>query len=630
MAIVPGQGPSTAFYGGQVDGPYFLYVQNPSGFSGVGSTVTINVLAYSNGALADPDDVHLRITNSSRIVPLTRESVGRYRGDVIIHPEDIGSGGDVSISARGNFSSSRIHPTELAYIKNIETSSTDTVFQDIVVPDPLDERPVPGQTVEFELWLRNGGVPLDVPASDMWVAMSEDPHVSGSNKMNVTRIGPGRFSGQFVVPHDLKSSTYYWISTGVEVGGVSHGSTKCVARVVFFNIWTHALSVDTESSTVEVYVTDRENRPIEGALLRIDHFLEAELEGIVTDEGGRATTIISTGEIWGNASFEGYTQEFMAYIDAPSKHSDSRPDVPSLRLVTQMPLPEGEHAVLEYILSNSTTVFPDCTSCFYIYDSEGIYWTGKATTDADGRIVIAIDTPTVRAGQAYHVIHIQYMYSLGTGWYASFDDLIVVPRAGWVYWPEYSEPGLRVECTALAPGQEATVRIFGGEVDGVDEIASVRWGLGLDYEGIPEGLVYHGLIPSPQLAEGCWSTPFQAEKCGMGMSNAPPFTVACEWDDGVYVAHFKVPDFLPVNMSICVRATVIYTDTMETSISMANKPPADQYVEPEVSQATPLMYLLTLVIIGSISTSVLWYRRKIMRRESEGLGHPVRRKVRDS
>jgi hypothetical protein len=75
------------------DNPLAVYITYPAGDYGVGSSVTVTVHVFKEGARYDPDDVNLTAgSGDCREVTLTKQSVGRYTGTIMVAETDIANG----------------------------------------------------------------------------------------------------------------------------------------------------------------------------------------------------------------------------------------------------------------------------------------------------------------------------------------------------------------------------------------------------------------------------------------------------------------------------------------------------------------------------------------------------------
>ena len=582
---------SEALSSGPCREPIIGFILVPSGVFTVGSTVPIDIMFFHEGQPTDPDSIDVLVGETGRHVELTRISAGVYSTDLLVLKEDPEpSSGLLRIQPNGNYSNESL----ACYIEDVSimTLPPGSMFDmDIVVLDPADEYPLPGQTVEFGVSVDYRGLPLDVDSTDLHLGLSEDPHFF--YPYNATRVGPGRFVGALTVPDDIRRSTFYWGS--VSVGGKDSPDPGArhdtiLARLTLMNVWVHAISANSTCSTIEAIVTDRENRPLEGAIvnlsLRTGH---SDILSSTTDADGRAVFQYDYSDgryfhspmmLWGNASHDGLMQDIMGYLFVPKAISPDPPgDGVSPRLLTKTPVPSGSAVRLDYILENASVPVAGKEYFLFISDyRDCLLWSGSVMTDGEGEFSIDIMTPSLDGHECGLLeLYVEYQTYHPHGdepWYRGFDIVCVGSQTPSPYYATHDgPPGVSVTHSEVKPGEKVDVTVTVEGADGLDERACVLWGLGYLPHSSDELLLDRGFIKHPGLYGAGWSTLYEGCICGWASSMPPSFVVPCRWKDGVYVATFEVPSFLPEGIDIHVVGDFQALDPAFQNDTIPSDPP---------------------------------------------------------
>ncbi|MCK5252294.1 MAG: Ig-like domain-containing protein, partial [Thermoplasmata archaeon] len=389
----------------------------------------MEVLIFERGKPVDPDDAWVIIGPSystHRNKTLERVSEGVYLAEIEIRPEDVETITYLDVIAKAEFGDERISTFSNGI--TFRVGNEERIISTIVVPDPKDHYPVAGQTVEYEVWFTQSGEPYDIDTANFSVTFSTDGH--GGPSTNVTKADAGRFLGNFTIPLDATHSEVYWISVNRYDGGGILSSREIVARFTFFDYWIHVMEVGENTTTVEVYLTHKDGRPVVGASINLSSTsgrYDAELvTNAVTDENGRVEMVIgSTSMLWGNVSHNGLFQEVMGDLNTPEEPQSPYPgNGKTPRLVNIEPLPPDTQLELEYLLLDEGVPVDGRLFYLYIFDRDQIIWSGTRITDDDGKFTIPFTTPTVKLeSRAFDDFHIYIHYIMEDRWYQTRDTI---------------------------------------------------------------------------------------------------------------------------------------------------------------------------------------------------------------
>ncbi|MCK5415115.1 MAG: Ig-like domain-containing protein, partial [Thermoplasmata archaeon] len=544
---------------GPIDAPCLLMMYGPNGRFDINDTLTIDLLVYFKGLPADPDDLSLHVKKGEvRDLELERVEKGVFYSCLTITEVDANNSDSVWIKAYGNYSSERLSESLFIRLK-----SDYTFDWELVVPDPADHSPVPGQTVEYEVWFTEDGKPYNMTGKDFYVTLSLDGH--GGSRLNITQLDVGRYSGNFTVADDLTTNAFYWVAVNVpDPGGGTWVSDEVVSRVTFFDVFIHALDINETRSRVQVYVTDKDGTPLQGATVNLSdtsgRYDPSQVWTAVTGRDGKADLIVPYDYmIWGNVSYNGYFHNVMGYQHLPPEGlievSPGNGWIPEL--TTQVPMPSGEEVVLEYILRDGYVPVVGKEMYFYIFDDDGMYWTGPVTTDSEGRFNITVTTPDLtKTNQRTASIYAYFHTDKEGSWYQRFHIYDIV-NEDYVEPPE--EYPYNLTHDPMIPGKTIQVNMTSDWADGKDEKACIRWGFGTDPDLLEDHLIEKRLQREPGLHEGEWSTLYEGCICGWGAYIPPDFVVPCTWDNSTntYRANITVPSFISLGTDMYVKGELI-------------------------------------------------------------------------
>jgi len=556
VAISSGQ--VAALHQGKTHYPCYCFISCPSPTGEVGSETMLNASFYVMGELTDSESMTLQV-RSHRVIEMQRLSKGRYQAMFEIVEEDV-SYREARVYAKALFQG-RYYTSEPL---DIQVSGYDRPDCQVVVLDPADEYPLPGEVIEYEVWFTLDGDPYEMNQSAFHVTLADDPHRGVGQSL--TRLSEGRYYGDFIIPANLTTSAFYWVDVAVEMEEVSYVKEVCVARVTFFDLWLHAHDDNGTLCSVDAYVTDMEGDPVEGAFVNFSSLSSPSLPEIVavgtTDASGRAPLILpslyGSKMLWGQVSRGGFTQNVMGYLlveeaDPEPSGGNGRDPVHQ----TEEPLPAGEEVEVQYVVTDEGVPVPDLE--YYIYVSRRVgeaLWSGTVTTDANGSFNITFETPEVASDEvAYEDLTIVYQYQWGDEWYEGFDFITI----GSLRLEDQPVPETNNEVThsKVVPGEVINVTMTAEEADGLNEKACILWGLNQDPETMDRRLVRAGNQVYPGLHIDGWSTLYEGCSCGWWSSYPPPFVVPCTWANGSYEANITLPSFLPPDIEIYVRGVFI-------------------------------------------------------------------------
>jgi len=561
MMMLSAIGGVNAMKSGPIDEPYMLFIFCHDGKDqSVGDTVTVDVHFFVSGEPMDAEEAWVLIGpvyDDPRNQTLEHVSTGVYSAEIVLAQEDVSSRTLVYVNAAVNYEGETVRTDDHI---NIWLKQEERVMCQVVVLDPDDRYPVPGQTIEYEVWFTKDGEMFDIAADDIRIGNTTDPHRGGPR--NFTTLGPGRFGGSVSVPVDQKVSEYYWVNVRYpsREGDISH-QLDCIARLTFFNYWVHAIEISENRSTIEVIITDNDGLPMEGASVNLTTYSNRDPNATgITDANGRTIITVahwdhsgSWSSLFGNVSHNGYLQNVMGDQHIIEDPDESRPDDGiHPRRITKDPLPAATPIELEYILLYRDEPVEGRLFHYYVYDHDGLYWYGSLTSDADGKFSMAFTTPEVSLEtRAFDTFYLYYHYTIEDRWYQSVDRIYIgnlSPDAQ----PVPDEP-VTISHTPIIPGKEVTVTMTVDKADGMNESAFILWALGEDPDRIDSALVNLGLQREHGLYEGGWDTYHQGENCRMGSESAIYFVVRCNWEDGAYTGKFTVPDFLSEGIELYIK-----------------------------------------------------------------------------
>ena len=516
---------------GVPDYPLEAFITYPEGDYDIGSTVTATVHVFLEGEYHDPEHVNLTRqglqTHDVREIPLTRVSVGRYEGTFTIQEDDVlRILNEVWLEAYFYGRAAQMHFT-MSFIPIPESFHVDVHF-----PDPSDLYPEPGETVEFEINITNGGEP--VYPDYIWAAIT-DPVWTG---LTLNEVSKGFYEGEFDIPDYLVESFPTELVVEVEYndGTADHGEyLDFHFPDTMFDIWVDQVSATMTGAEVDIYVIDRDNLPIEGANVSIVYgYEDDEGTGISSELAGRTNTYGRTafqldyqklGEdefsvhILGEVEVEGFTEQFRDSIrlrEVPPYYyyAGTGNDF----IVEGFPyhsLEPDATVTLDLNARNYAGPLVDQDIYVFISDANRIYVAGKFTTDSNGDFEVTFETSpypdhgVIEPGAYVYMVTFidgeRYFLEDGIGW--SYSQVEEIERN------QNDDTYLSIE--SFEVGEPVEVWLHSAPADGATERATLAWIVGSmdDLESIPGvrlELMNRGESPGGVEIRGTWQEEEQA------------------------------------------------------------------------------------------------------------------------
>lgn len=529
-----------------------LFITYPDLDYAVGSVIEVQVSVFDDCRRVDPDTLELCIGMGRLPVALERQGMGCYTAAITILHEYLDPGHFLVL--RGETSLASVYAEDRRYPWVLAEPGLDV---QLIVNDPDDLLPEPGQAVEFIVHVANGDEFIDPLEGTLNVSLVNGTGKSGT--VPTLRVGTGQFKGVVVIPDDegdrgpwdlvAFAEAKIWPPPSYEVDyRADTDHQKLYLRTL--DVWYSLLNHGREMAVIAVFVSDLYGVPIEGARIELDYGYinqqgrhEEGHEEQTTESGGWVLCMLEYPgidpaawevEFQGTCSVGGLTQGIRGAIHLDDRAQGRVPydpyrfeAVPRDRIV-----PSGERTVVTFDVTQGGTPLPNCTVSGYVADGQGIYWSGEVQADASGSFSIPIDARPYRyEGGWFRTVHPDLDIRL-------VDGTVVDAMDAWLCISDWeSEWQMReaLDTTtgmAVSPGPEGGTLRFELRSEGAvgaEEQVRVLWGVGRPPG--PVDLLYGDVPPDigpMDYFEQDWQV--QADVA---------------WSDGAYRGTIRVPRCVP-------------------------------------------------------------------------------------
>jgi hypothetical protein len=586
----------------------------------IGSTVTVNVLVYWEGAFHDPVDVAPQV--DGRSLTEVRRAEGRYEVTFTILQTDVDQRTAIPFTCfvnEGTYPAPWTADTIYIPIKSLEV--------DIIIPDAGDRFMSPGEDCEIRVTTKFGGSLVDPDRGTLWVYRQlQDNTYKGT--IDMTKVSTGVYEG--IMPTPGFNRTAIW-HIGVEAeytsprDGLVYGFAKDVVEVEMFPVWIKRASISTTATTLEFHIWEKdgwpmpdsiEGYPLAGAQVSLDYEYYDDtmtpvqksasgttgVEGYVSldfshpDMNPLHTRFAVNGVVTVGQGISAHRQHFDFYL--PVRDYPAVLDIPDFDVkLHNYYIPEWEEiTTLGHTARFDGLPLVGATIYVYIAEDDWVYHSGSVITGPQGYFNVQLKTPPLPEGERYHVIDkCYYSVEVSGDWYLD---------SNWLYFGEANlfgefnktfDKGVSMEVTNLKENQVVHVTLDHPESDGRDETALVTWGVGDPWNYWWNQDWLYDLLWAPVRPHwNVWPSNYQH------VNFVPAY-----YKGGAWQAEFFLPGFIPDNWDIWINGEILFTDT-NTAVSTLKTEldPAEGRGWPDVAIVTPPIMSLfegTLNISGTAS-----------------------------
>ncbi len=539
--------------------PIQTFVTYPEADYENGSTVDLTVWVFRDGDHYDPDNVSLTVEFSDKNIDLTRFDTGRYSGQLVIEYDDYFMTNDVSLWIRVEDGTD---PVVTAGGGGwIDVRPDRSLYVDVVLQDVADKYIAPGELVTLEIRTTVGGEYVDIEPATM-TAYARPDDGSGGSYLGVSKVSTGRYLVNFTAPDShIQDVKAYWITADIRGNKTALKNIYSNGQRIYvqadLRTYCHVISINHTRCLVEIYVYDPYGQPMEGADIHLGGGLywaqtlqERTVADAVTDADGRALIDLAYGSSLDPAGWlylegtvtNGPTVQFikadLSTSTTDEYHSEADRDEGFDVIVATRPIfPGGASYTIPHYATYNDEPLANEEILYFIKNDHAIYGFGKVMTDETGYFELDFTTPEKPPDYARETV--RYTYWNGEKWETT--DLVF----RWDTWTyagymlELFNPDLKVTFDPFYLNETVDLVIDHPLTDGIDELASLRWGVGniTDWY-IPRDGVW-----------GEWSARFDY----MGM-------VACEWIGGEYRATIDLPSCVPEWEPVFFLAEIDFLD----------------------------------------------------------------------
>ena len=543
MVVVADTGPGTEWY---------LVAIDDDEIHGVGEQVNVTVHVFSEGEYADPPNITFLIGINDRAVNLTKVGVGLFIAELNVSFEDLENDRlleyNCFINGTDGESLGRAHG-------GIPTRRWNAFLVDWIFIDPVDENPKPGQVVEFLGHVTFMGEPVD---PDDIVSFYMDISDVRQNLVPL-RLAKGLYSFNHTLPGQAQEDfSFHLVLEANLTNGTRFYSAYVVKRfsIDVFQVWAEISNRTDRGAHVELWVTDMEGIPVQGA--KVD--LEASLYGDgrsddviindTTDAQGRVLFDVSRYnrngyyELYfdGTVSANGLVQHVDEYIDIAKEPKD----ISSQLLLEEdfdLPLEPGVTYLLGFHIENewNKTIWSNQAMYIYIHDQGSVYLYEKQVTDGNGDFTVTFRAPYLDEGEYIRSINLIIKtrteeYMLAEHDYLEVGNMTPFPRL-----LPYQDDRVVMEVGSLGPGREVNVTLDHPNVDGVNETVWVYWG------------------PVPSTGYFWMEDSFVSEwEIWSDWDRTVIRSFACTWNGLAYVGQITLPTHVPNRVELYFAGVIAF------------------------------------------------------------------------
>ena len=573
-----------------------VFITYPYGDYEIGSQVNVTVHVFQAGEYFDPDGVDLEIRESGKYVDLTRTATGVYTGSFVIVWEDLSDYLGVYLDADAD-------PISGYSVR--DTVLVDTVYSRFQVYSiwltPVEGELRPGQDITLEVQATYQGEFVDPDPGSIRVHVHDHDTEGDPINLDTTRIGVGRYRASTSLPDDATSSALFEVGVSANLTitiPTAHGDEEYTDStggwrsygMDLFDVWGNLKEVSRDEILVDLYVRDDDGLPVVDADVSLEFSYMAEwwnkipfgTEDGQTDENGSLATIIdlsdvpdNAGTIWveGNVTSDGSFQEIQTilFVSEDNNTGLGRQGDFYVDIIDEEMSYENGSLWLKNRATSYGDELSDTEVYVYVVTEYDIVNHSAEETDASGEFEVEFQVPDrVEFGAYKESFATTYYHALINGSWMFVEETHIngtFDAEGLSVPPD--EPQTILQVGPAVPGENLSIEFSNPVLDGVDEVASVLWGIGaapMDRPNLPE---WRRWTPS-----SAWPAGGYAE---------------CQWTGQGYVANVSVPDFLPVGTKLSIVPMISSLDVVYGSmmgpfrwitVSEENSEPVTTIIEP--------------------------------------------------
>jgi hypothetical protein len=527
-----------------------LYITHSEDAYEVGDEVNVTVHVFSEGEYIDPPNITFLGGIPEREINLTRTDKGLFHVNFTIGPDELDDG-LFRIECFINDTDGELLAKDRSCV---HTTYYEAFKIDLMVIDPVDESPRPGQEVKFLARFTYLGDPVD---PDGMVSHFVDPE--GKLELTPKRMAKGLYSFQHTLPQPINESTdlEFFVRANYTDGTYFFSNQVFKSlNIDVLQVWAEVVNRNNNGASLEMRVMDLHGNPVEGA----DILLEARLseEGMgrrdlwingTTDGEGRALfnfSVIGFDPfvkiyIEGNVSSNGLFQEVdhrVTFVETPWDFNSSL----SLEPQFDLPLKPGVTYDLGFHMEyeRNHTSWSEETLYVYLFDNGEVYHHEKLTTDSNGDFTVRLTAPSLPKGTLYRWVDIKFKARSDEYWltkqrYLRVGNVVPFPRL-----VPFLDDQVDLEIGPMAPERIVNVTLDHPDADGVNETAWVYWG--------PIPLTdYHTF-------RGFYTSDWEI----LSNREYDILTVPCIWNGSAYTAQICIPAHVPNRVELFIAGIIAF------------------------------------------------------------------------
>jgi hypothetical protein len=391
----------------------FLFVGNSEDdyYYNIGDSVPVEVLVFDKGQLTDADTEPIITMNeylqNQRDFTLQKTGLGKYTGRLNITSNDVYFD---YIDLHTEATLGRENDSDLNYDDDEEGDWISVIEEDgFDVNLEFDHTKssfisaTSGDTIHIKVFVENNSVGINPDSLSL---------TANDKALEYTNPSIGVFLADYTISQTLSEVQYICINAEAEYNNETDEDEGYVS-INFRNLWYHMINVDETLAEFELYVSDDEREPFEGANISfnyeiddndVDEYSPSKFQ--ITDSGGRTFFSIeydsaSYIQIVGSVKFSGMIQNFQNAIHV--SYSDSDIEEPSpyeeFQVIYQENLDRilpNKTVSLDYIAYKQENTLSDQLIYYYLYTDNYFIKSGYTTTDSKGSFSFNFTVPDAK------------------------------------------------------------------------------------------------------------------------------------------------------------------------------------------------------------------------------------------
>ena len=564
--------------------PLTVIVTYPDREYSIGDEVLIQAHVFMHSERFDPDIIRLSIGISSRRMTPERVSTGLYEARVVIIESEITEGESsrhLIINTAVSISDPEFqNDWDFARIP-IGPFSPDLVVR-LFVPEPHLTPPYDGKDAEFNVTFIFDGNLVDPDPGSLEATLND--HENNPVRDLVTRrIARGMYGGSYSLPVGNGDESVYQIlvqANYTDDSEVYRRGEAAVITYVPFNVWSHYHHQGSKRMSIEIYVHDNEENPVENAIITfnatyetVDWERQSYKYSQQTDEEGVGHFLVSYQYIdpyakWviikGEIEKDDIRQNITLYVPNTDRLV---PEVPiddgfEVNLINEVPIREGSVATLEFYATNNGTVLKGIPIDCYFYTDHMMLKSIRKSTDDEGHFNIELPIPTIDPTTYGWYSQIQCVFKVETDSGYNITGYRIRTSQwnnSWEYLHQKS-PETYIELARINDSGKFTVKMISTGLDGINESVRISWWVG-EFDEVSN-----------------WTDPgwYHSSKWSWEELN-----IELEWDGDEYTGYIELPYYVPDDVPISMRGYVTLLDQPSEPIRYAIISDSSAYLENE-------------------------------------------------